>query len=88
MANSTLRGPSQTPPNSTEAATALEGLGKFVHDDKETFAAIATNVYKAHKAAEEDGRFDFSAANYLRYKLGISLNVTDFLEGAGGGTLW
>jgi hypothetical protein len=80
-ANSTLRGPSQTPSNATEAQIASDALEAFEHMDKETVAAIATNVYKAHKAAEEDGRFDFSAANYLRYEIGISLNVTDFVAG-------
>ncbi|EHK99478.1 putative L-amino-acid oxidase [Glarea lozoyensis 74030] len=87
-ANSTLRGPSQTPSNATEAAIASDALEEFEHADKATIAAIATNVYKAHKAAEEDGRFDFSAAAYLRYEIGISLNVTDFLAGAGSDPLW
>ena len=38
--------------------------------DREKMALIAGNVFKAHKQAIEEGLFDWSMANYLRYELG------------------
>ena len=73
--------------------------------DIEKMRLLASNVFKAHKEAIEDGIFDWSEANYLRYALGyvhyifttfdseliesrLSLNVTDFIAGAGGPGMW
>lgn len=87
-ANSSLAGTSQVPSNVTEADEAEAAYESFLGLDKEEIKLLATDVFQAHKKALEAGQFDWSEANYLRYKLGISLNVTDFLAGAGGGNLW
>lgn len=86
--NSSLVGAAQTSSNATEEAIAEEALEEFEGLDRNRTREIASNVFLAHKHAIENGLFDFSVANYLRYELGISLNVTDFLGGAGGGPLW
>lgn len=69
-ANSTLKGAAQTSSNSTEEAIASAALEEFEAMDVEKMRAIGLNVYKAHKAAEEAGLFDFSVAGYLRYVQG------------------
>ncbi|KAL5313893.1 hypothetical protein ACEPPN_018316 [Leptodophora sp. 'Broadleaf-Isolate-01'] len=86
--NSSLAGVSQTSSNATEEAIAEEALEEFEGLDRNRTREIASNVFLAHKHAIENGLFDFSVANYLRYELGVSLNVTDFIGGAGGGPMW
>ncbi|KAH7330200.1 flavin-containing amine oxidoreductase-domain containing protein [Rhexocercosporidium sp. MPI-PUGE-AT-0058] len=86
--NSSLAGVSQKSSNATEEAFAEEALEEFEGLDRNRTKEIASNVFLAHKHAIENGLFDFSVANYLRYELGVSLNVTDFIGGAGGGPLW
>ncbi|KAG4425747.1 hypothetical protein IFR04_001209 [Cadophora malorum] len=87
-ANKTLAGVSQTSSNATEEAFAEEALEEFEGLDRNRTREIASNVFLAHKHAIENGLFDFSVANYLRYELGLSWNMTDFIGGAGGGPMW
>ena len=69
-ANASLIGPAQTPPNATEATDASDALDDFLGLDPEEIRSLASNIYEAHKKAIEEGKFDWSEANYLRYKLG------------------
>ncbi|CZS90409.1 related to L-amino-acid oxidase [Rhynchosporium graminicola] len=87
-ANSSLAGVAQASSNATELAYAKAAVEKFYGLDRNKTREFASNIYLAHKHAIENGHFDFSVANYLRYKLGISLNVTDFIGGAGGHPMW
>ncbi|KAK6439750.1 hypothetical protein LTR95_004037 [Oleoguttula sp. CCFEE 5521] len=66
--------------NATEVAEASDAYDIWTNLDEAKIAEIATNVYHAHKAAVEDGYFDFSEAGYLRYKLGYSKNTTDLVD--------
>jgi hypothetical protein len=69
-ANASLIGPAQTPSNATEASDASDALDEFLGLDPEEIRSLASNIYEAHKKAIEEGKFDWSEANYLRYKLG------------------
>jgi hypothetical protein len=69
-ANSSLAGPAQTSSNATELKYANEKVEEFLGMDREKIRLLATNVFKAHKQAIEDGIFDWSEAAYLRYALG------------------
>jgi monoamine oxidase len=44
---------------------------------KERMADIATNVFRAHKKAIQDGLFDYSEAMYLRDALNVNVNIAD-----------
>ncbi|CZT48308.1 uncharacterized protein RSE6_08985 [Rhynchosporium secalis] len=71
-------------PNGQAPTYAKAAVEKFYGLDRNKTREFASKIYLAHKHAIENGHFDFSVANYLRYKLGVSLNVTDFIGGAGG----
>jgi hypothetical protein len=55
----------------------IEEYNEWVNIDKEKIAKIATNVFRAHKAAVEAGNFDYSESQYIQYVLKTELNVTD-----------
>jgi hypothetical protein len=69
-ANSSLIGPAQVSSNATAVANATGAYEEFLGLDREKMRRLATNVFKAHKQAIDDGMFDWSEANYLRYALG------------------
>jgi monoamine oxidase len=51
--------------------------------------SIATNVFRAHKKAVEAGDLSFSEAQYIRFELGASLNITDQIDSIDDdGTSW
>lgn len=60
----------QTSSNATEAAYANEEVENFLDLDIDKMRLLASNVFKAHKQAIEDGMFNWSEANYLKYALG------------------
>lgn len=63
--------------NATAVAEAAEAFEEWLGLDGEKMRSIATNVFRAHKQAVQDGNFNFSEAQYLRYVLGVDLNITD-----------
>lgn len=63
--------------NATAVAEAEEALEEFKDMTSEKLKLYATNVFKAHKLAVEEGLFDFSEVDYLRYVMKTDLNVTD-----------
>jgi len=69
-ANRSLAFAAQTPVNATEAEIASEALESFLDLDIVKMRLLASNVFKAHKQAIEDGVFNWSEANYLKYALG------------------
>ncbi|KAH7151763.1 L-amino-acid oxidase [Dactylonectria estremocensis] len=63
--------------NATAVAEAEEALDEFKGLTSEKLKLYASNVFKAHKQANEEGLFDFSEVEYLRYVMKTDLNVTD-----------
>lgn len=63
--------------NATAVAEAAAAYDDWVGLDRAAYREIATNVYRAHKWAVDNGYFQFSEAGYLKYALGISANITD-----------
>lgn len=66
--------------NATAVALASEAYEDWLDLDRAKIASIASNVYKAHKAAVEAGYFDFSEAGYLKYALKLQDNITDQVD--------
>lgn len=66
--------------NATAVAEAAAAYDDWMGLDRDAYRAIATNVYKAHKWAVDNGYFHFSEAGYLKYALGISANITDQVD--------
>ncbi|KAL4921323.1 flavin-containing amine oxidoreductase-domain containing protein [Aspergillus aurantiobrunneus] len=62
-----------------EAYMAGEGL---------SMREAADNIFRAHKAAVEQGLFHWSEAGYLRYALGYSANVSDYVAGTESRAMW
>lgn len=87
-ANSSLVGPAQTPPDAAAVNAASDNFTSFIDLSRERVASLANNVYKAHKEAIARGIFSFSETAYVRYELGQSPNVTDFVAGTDNGYLW
>ncbi|KAI6829211.1 L-amino acid oxidase-like protein LaoA [Hortaea werneckii] len=63
--------------NATLVAEARAALEKWGGMDEAKYAAFASNVFRAHKQAVEEGYFAFSEAGYLNYELGYDKNITD-----------
>lgn len=63
--------------NATAVSEGQAGFNKFQNLNESEFKLLATNIFKAHKAAVDAGWLDFSEAGYLRYRLGVDLNITD-----------
>ncbi|KAJ5777485.1 hypothetical protein N7520_000731 [Penicillium odoratum] len=75
--------------NATAVADAEAAYDDYTTlDTKATFRDIATNMYKAHKKAVEDGMFHWSEAGYLRYALGYNANITDYVAGTTDFPIW
>lgn len=75
--------------NDTAMAEAEAAYANYTTlDDRATIRAIATNMYKAHKKAVEDGMFHWSEAGYLRYALGYNANITDYVAGTTDSPIW
>jgi monoamine oxidase len=70
--------------NATAAEEAEAAYNSYTRlKDTNKIKQIATNMYKAHKAAIQDGMFHWSEAGYLRYALGYDANTTDSVAGTG-----
>ncbi|KAH6900567.1 L-amino-acid oxidase [Thelonectria olida] len=63
--------------NATAVAEAEKALEEVQGMTSERIKFYATNVFKAHKQAVEEGLFDFSEVEFLRYVMKTDLNVTD-----------
>ncbi|KAF6798188.1 l-amino acid oxidase [Colletotrichum sojae] len=63
--------------NATAVKEAQKALDDFKDLTPEKAKFYATNVFKAHKQAVEQGMFDFSEVEYLRFVMKTDLNVTD-----------
>ncbi|KAF2162834.1 hypothetical protein M409DRAFT_68827 [Zasmidium cellare ATCC 36951] len=66
--------------NATAVALAESAYEDWVGMDRERYRSIASNVYKAHKWAVDNGYFHFSEAGYLKYALQMSNNITDEVD--------
>jgi monoamine oxidase len=65
--------------NATMVAEANEAIEEWNDLTEEKIAELATNVFRAHKKAVEEGYFDFSEAGYLQH-LGYTNNITDQVD--------
>ncbi|KAJ5660082.1 hypothetical protein N7507_006533 [Penicillium longicatenatum] len=75
--------------NATAVADAEAAFDNYTTlGDRATIREIATNMYKAHKKAVEDGMFHWSEAGYLRYALGYNSNITDYVAGTTDDPIW
>ena len=63
--------------NATAVYEAEVAYEEWTALDRDSIALFASNVYLAHKAAVDNGLFDYSEAGYLKYALGYSNNITD-----------
>lgn len=69
--------------NATEAAELEAAYESWLGADDATLAEMGANIFKVHKEAVDRGIFDYSESEYLRYKLGASLNISDEIAGSG-----
>ncbi|KAF9888561.1 hypothetical protein FE257_008493 [Aspergillus nanangensis] len=79
------------PPNATAAKEAQAAIDAYtraydIHEMKD----VARNLFKAHKAAAENGLLSWSEAGYLRHALGYDANTTDYVASfaVDTGPLW
>ncbi|KAG8629534.1 hypothetical protein KVT40_003399 [Elsinoe batatas] len=63
--------------NETAAAQAQQALDDFKALTPERIKFYATDLFRAHKQAVEQGLFDWSEVEYLRKVIGTPLNITD-----------
>lgn len=66
--------------NATAVALADAAYEEWIDMDRAKYRSIASNVYKAHKWAVDNGYFHFSEAGYLKYALKIANNITDEVD--------
>jgi monoamine oxidase len=67
----------ETYSNVTAVAEAQAAYNAWHSVDRAKIKEIVANMFVAHKEAIEDDWFDYSEWGFLRYKLGIDLNITD-----------
>ncbi|EAW12261.1 flavin monoamine oxidase family protein [Aspergillus clavatus NRRL 1] len=72
----------------TAAEQAEEAYSNCTHMDISAIKQMASNMFKAHKAAVEDGMFHWSEAGYLRYAMGYDTNITDYVAGSDNSPIW
>ncbi|KAI9370252.1 flavin-containing amine oxidoreductase-domain containing protein [Aspergillus egyptiacus] len=75
-------------PNETLAEEADAAYSEYLNHDDLSMKAAAANIYRAHKAAVENGLFHWSEAGYLKYALGYDSNLTDYVAGSGTSPMW
>ncbi|KAL3475543.1 hypothetical protein BJX99DRAFT_157795 [Aspergillus californicus] len=76
-------------PNTTATDDAEAQYDAYVaQDDLVSAKNVADNIFRAHKAAVDDGLFHWSEAGYLKYALGYDANVTDYVAGSGNDPIW
>jgi monoamine oxidase len=70
--------------NATDADDKLNAFNEWagLSADKieETYKNFGDNIFEAHKMAVENGLFDWSESQYIRYVLNTSLNETDQID--------
>ncbi|KAF2464066.1 uncharacterized protein BDR25DRAFT_337590 [Lindgomyces ingoldianus] len=66
--------------NATAVEEASAAFEEWIDLDTKKIKSMASNVFKAHKAAVAAGNFNFSESAYLRYVLNTDLNVTDLVD--------
>lgn len=69
--------------NATAVADASDAYANWLGENEEKFKRLGANIFKVHKEAVEQGIFDYSESEYLRYKLGTDLNITDEVSSTG-----
>ncbi|PWY64341.1 amine oxidase [Aspergillus eucalypticola CBS 122712] len=87
-ANSSL---AYTPPpaNASAVADAKARYMEYAQTDKiSKIREVARNMYRAHKAALEDGFYHWSEAAYMRYALGENADVIDLAAGTSNNPVW
>ncbi|KAL6236699.1 hypothetical protein BDW75DRAFT_249959 [Aspergillus navahoensis] len=70
-------------PNETIVEEAEAAYTAYLDHDGLSTKEVADNIFRAHKTAVEHGLFHWSEAGYLRYALGYSDNVADYIAGSG-----
>ncbi|KAK4623528.1 L-amino-acid oxidase [Fulvia fulva] len=66
--------------NATAVAEAEAAYDRWADMDRDAIRAMAFNVYTAHKWVVDNGYFHFSEAEYLKYAMGLSNNLTDEVD--------
>ncbi|KAE8151442.1 hypothetical protein BDV25DRAFT_171468 [Aspergillus avenaceus] len=75
--------------NTTAATDAANQYQKYTFmQDIDKMREIASNIFRAHKSAVENGYFHWSETGYLRYALGYNANITDYVSGTGNDPIW
>ncbi|KAI9039198.1 flavin monoamine oxidase family protein [Aspergillus affinis] len=75
--------------NATAAADAEADFEKFTEQtDVSMMKKVASNLFRAHKAAVEHGLLDWSEEAYLRYALGYNANVSDYVSAISPNAIW
>lgn len=69
--------------NATAAAEYEAAYNNWLGVNDTVLAELGANIFKVHKEAVDNGIFDYSESEYLRFKLGASLNLTDEISGSG-----
>lgn len=87
-ANRTLGGEGAAAEDPAAAEAAENDYSNFVNLSEDKIKLLASNVYKAHKQAIQDGMFHFSESSYLRYQLGLDNNLTDYVAGSDDSPIW
>ncbi|RDH30877.1 flavin-containing amine oxidoreductase-domain containing protein [Aspergillus welwitschiae] len=77
------------PDNASAVADAKAGYMQYAQTDKiSNIREVARNMYRAHKAALEDGFYHWSEAAYMRYALGENADVVDYAAGTANNPIW
>ena len=75
--------------NATAAKDAKAAYENYTSiDDRSTVREFATNMYKMHRWAVDNGMFHWSEAGYLRYALGYNANISDYVAGTTDTPIW
>lgn len=79
-------------PASSNATAAIEAEAEFEKytdvKDINTIKKVASNMFRAHKAAVEKGLGDWSEEGYLRHVLGYDRNISDYVGGISANPGW
>ncbi|GKZ36297.1 hypothetical protein AbraIFM66950_007331 [Aspergillus brasiliensis] len=77
------------PADPTAVADAKAQYMQWAQTDQiSKIRAVANNMYRAHKAAVEDGFYHWSEAAYMRYAMGKDANITDYIAGSSNNPIW
>lgn len=75
--------------NATAAKNAEAAVDNYTGmNNRSTIRNFASNMYKMHKHAVDNGLFHWSEAGYLRYALGYDANISDYVAGTTDTPMW